>query len=974
MTAKALCVIRATAVSRYCLAYMAAPRILLLEPDPAAGPLLAHRLREHGMHCDVAASGLEGWRQLAVNRPDMMLLGARTPELPDLMRRLRDEYMAVAPDLVALTSIGAPRLDRDYPLRAVVMRPAEPQWLGDLANQVSGGAIDLNLDRLREMLCLTTLGSELQDALDRIAHRLRLLYGVASAVIVANAAERQWVGTSSGAVALTEWPRLWQLCAQALDVGAPLIVSGAEGPQTRIAAPLRTAQHELLGAICLFANGARLASSEAREALDDLAARLGTELAWRSIHTRVAGERDRLREAAMFDPLLGVSSRAALDQSMATEIARHHRTKSPLSLAVLNIEALRVINDRYGHLAGDAVLRHVAQTSVDLVRPHDLVGRVGGDEIAIILGDTDAAEARTVIARILTVLRARPFSYTDGDPIPLTVRAGVAEFAQRDHDASAWLARATEASEAAKHEVDLVAIAKGDNRPQTARQEIRFEPGVTLAGMYEIVHEISRGAMGVVYRAEDLGLSRPVAIKMLRPDLVREPGVVDRFRGEAGILASLSHENLVRIYSLVEADDDVFFVMELVEGVSLHSVINDFIARNRYLSRDRVGTIVSQIASALDAMHNAGVMHRDVKPSNVVLDRARDRAVLLDVGLARRVGSQSDAAGTPGYVAPESFRGGTETPATDVYGLAATAYTLLLNRAPFGTADDVRDILRRQLKITPQAPSELRADINNETDIVMLRAITLDPQDRYATAGEFARAFVDSLSSVNPEFQVPTVGSLPDYLRSATPDKEHRPNETLTFLPALAAGATGVANSLSRGLILRAAAKLFAPQARAREAVSAGLPALTSALSAQTAPGAWLNANLFTELLEAVDLGGYSRQTFASELGSLAVQLSFHSFYPTSPESLSPDLTLSAADVLWRRYHNWGGVNVEIGNEGQAAINLIDSPNAFVCSFVRGWLSQIIIESGGADPSIQHPQCLHNGGPACSFEASWRRI
>ena len=951
---------------------MASPRILLLEPDPGAGPLLAHRLREHGLLCDVAASGSEGWRQLAINRPDLMLLGARTPELPGLLRRIRDEYMAVAPSMVALTSVGAPRLDRDYPLSAVVMRPAEPKWLGDLANQVTRGSLDLGLDRLREMLRLTTLGSELQEALDRIAGRLRLLFGVSSVAIVANAAERQWVGTSSGVVALTEWPRLWQLCAQAVDVGAPLIVSSADGPQTRMAAPLRTAQNELLGAICLFANGARLASQDAREALDDLAARLGNELAWRSIHNRVAGERDRLREAAMFDPLLGVASRAALDQSIAAEIARFHRTKSPVSLAVLNVEALRVINDRYGHLAGDAVLRHVARTSVDLVRPHDLVGRVGGDEMAIILGDTDAQEARTVIARILSVLRARPFSHIDGEEIPISVRAGVAEFGKRDSDAPSWLARATEASTAAKHSSELVAVAQGDNRPQTSRQEVRFEPGVTLAGMYEIVHEISRGAMGVVYRAEDLGLSRPVAIKMLRPDLVREAGVVDRFRGEAGILASLSHENLVRVYSLVEADDDVFFVMELVEGVSLHSVINDFIARNRYLSRERVGTIISQIASALDAMHNAGVMHRDVKPSNIVLDRARDRAVLLDVGLARRVGSQSDAAGTPGYVAPESFRGGTETPATDVYGLAATAYTLLLNRAPFGTADDVRDILRRQLKTTPQAPSELRADVTNETDIVMSRAITREPQDRYTTAGEFAQALVDSLSTVNTESQVPVIDSLPEYLRSAPAGNEQRSTDTLTFVPALARHGSVVANRLSRGILFRAAAKLLAGESQAREAISAGLPALAAALSPRTAPGAWLSADLFIQLLETVDLAGYSREAFAADLGALAVQLSFRSFYPTSPESLSPQLTLSATDVLWRRYHSWAGISVDSADETRSTIGMIDSENEFVCAFVRGWLGQIVIESGGADPSVQHPTCQHNGGAVCVFEATWR--
>ena len=926
------------------------------------------------MHCELAQSGREAWQRLATERPDLMLLAVETPDLGELMRRIRDEYMALAPALVALTSVGSPGISpSDHTLRAVVMRPAEPRWLGDLAAQTASGEIALGQGRLREMLRLTTLGSELQEALDQIASRLKLIYGVASVAIVANAAERQWVGTSAGAVALAEWPRLWKLCAQAVEVGAPLIVSSSDGPQTRIAAALRTAQHELVGAICLFASGARIASPEAHEALDDLASRIGTELAWRSIHSRVSGERDKLRESAMVDPLTGIASRAALDHAMTSEIARSHRTKSPVTLAILNVEALRVINDRYGHLAGDAILRHVARTASDLVRAHDLVGRVGGDEIAAVFGDTDTKEANAVVGRILKVLENKPFQTTDGKEIPVVVRAGLAEYGHRDADAIAWLARATEATVLAKKSDDLISIARDNDRPQTSRQEVRFEPGTTLAGMYEIAHEISRGAMGVVYRAEDLGLSRPVAIKMLRPDLVRETGVVDRFREEAGILASLSHENLVRIYSLVEADDDVFFVMELVEGVSLHSVVNDFISRNRYLARARVGTIVKQVASALDAMHNAGVMHRDVKPSNVVLDRARDRAVLLDVGLARRVGSQSDAAGTPGYVAPESFRGGTETPATDVYGLAATAYTLLINRAPFGTADDVRDILRRQLSTSPKAPSGLRADITSETDGVIARAMTLEAQDRYPTAGAFANALVDSFSGVNPDVEIPEVDSLPDYLRSERGRRasEVRSTDTLTFIPALARPGSDDRSPLSRGILFRCAAKLLEAESDAKEAIVLSNPMLAGALSPHTAPGGWLPAEQFLQLLEAIDLTGHDRNAFAHELGARAVQLSFRSFYPSSPESLSPSMTLSAADVLWRRYHSWGAIDIEVAGEDEAMLGFRESPSPFICSFIRGWLAQIAVESGGGNPRVQHPTCRHLEDAMCSFVVGW---
>src|SRR5204863_8339843 len=118
----------------------------------------------------------------------------------------------------------------------------------------------------------------------------------------------------------------------------------------------------------------------------------------------------------------------------------------------------------------------------------------------------------------------------------------------------------------------------------------RYEAGVTLGGMYQIAHEISRGAMGVVYRAEDLGLSRPVALKMLRPDLVSDLELVRRFREEAAVLAKIDHENLVRVYSFVEDRDDVFFVMELVEGVSLDNVILGANQAERCLAVERIAS------------------------------------------------------------------------------------------------------------------------------------------------------------------------------------------------------------------------------------------------------------------------------------------------------------------------------------------------------------------------------------------------
>ena len=154
--------------------------------------------------------------------------------------------------------------------------------------------------------------------------------------------------------------------------------------------------------------------------------------------------------------------------------------------------------------------------------------------------------------------------------------------------------------------------------------------------------------MGVVYRGEDLGLGRPVAIKVLRSDLASDRDLVERFRAEAGILASLHHKNLVQVYALGEHAGEVYFVMELVEGQPLSEVLRATLERREWFPTEAIAQIALEIGDALDAMHALGLIHRDVKPANILLDRERDRAVLVDVGVAVKAGDTRDAAGTPG--------------------------------------------------------------------------------------------------------------------------------------------------------------------------------------------------------------------------------------------------------------------------------------------------------------------------------------
>jgi diguanylate cyclase (GGDEF)-like protein len=643
----------------------------------------------------VTESGDDAWHLLASRRPDLVLITFGAPALDRFHRRVRDEYLGQRPRLVGMSppDLLAPQV-AGLELDAVILQPLRA---GSLFAALAGrpGSLPiagLDVGRMREMLKLSCLGSELQTSLDALAHRLALVYGASRTVVVAAASERHWVGSTGARIPPAVWPELWQVCGQAVNAGAPLFVeqpaSGrAVRPariETRLGVPICSPSGEVVGAICLFADSPQLFAVEARDALSDLASRLGLELGWRSVHDRLSAERDHLRETATLDPKLGILSRAALEQAIAAEITRLEHSREPLALAVIDISGLRQINDHYGHLAGDAAIKHLADVTRHLVRPHDVVGRSGPDEIAVLFRTATMPQATSLLERIRRGVEAQSFEVEGSGPLFIRVGIGVTEPTVRDEDVVALLERAGRSASAAGQRGGAIVIAdraspRAETKPNLAFD--RYEVGVTLGGMYQVVHEISRGRMGVVYRAEDLGLSRPVAIKRLRPDLTRDVELVRRFREEAGILAAINHENLVRVYSFVEDRDDVFFVMELVEGVSLDNLLADLIDENRDLDCGRVSTIVSQVASALDAMHAAGVMHRDVKPGNVVLDRTRDRAVLVDVGLARRLGDKSEPAGTPGYIAPESLRGEPESPATDVYGLAATTYALLTGQA-----------------------------------------------------------------------------------------------------------------------------------------------------------------------------------------------------------------------------------------------------------------------------------------------------
>lgn len=265
--------------------------------------------------------------------------------------------------------------------------------------------------------------------------------------------------------------------------------------------------------------------------------------------------------------------------------------------------------------------------------------------------------------------------------------------------------------------------------------------GDVLAENYRLVREIERGALGVVYLAEDLALEQQVAVKVLLPENV-EPGRIAMFRREARLLASVRHENVVRAYFGGTHCGTPFFVMEYLDGQTLAEVLK----RVDGLGLPSLLGVALQICRAVQATHDAGVFHRDVKPANVVVVPG-PRIVLVDFGLARSMSVKPSAQiiGTPDYLAPETARGQAHTPMEmkrcDVYAVGMTIYELMAGKLPFPSSE-VFEVLRKHRDEDPQPPSIFRSTLPAALDRVILQAIARDPRERFQTCDELAEGLL----------------------------------------------------------------------------------------------------------------------------------------------------------------------------------------------------------------------------------------
>jgi serine/threonine protein kinase len=268
----------------------------------------------------------------------------------------------------------------------------------------------------------------------------------------------------------------------------------------------------------------------------------------------------------------------------------------------------------------------------------------------------------------------------------------------------------------------------------------------TMLGPYQLLDIIGKGGMATVYRAHQASMGREVAIKIMSLDLADEPEFAMRFKHEAQIIARLQHPHIVPVYDFGTENRLTFLVMRLLTGGSLGDEL-----RGGGLSTERVIELTRQIASALDYAHQRGVIHRDLKPTNVLLDE-QGNAYLTDFGIAKMIGgstitgvtSPGSVMGTPTYMAPEQWRSEPVDARTDVYALGVIVYQMLLGQVPF-SSETPHGLMYQHLDSDPPSPRTIKPGLPLGIEPVIRKALAKNPNERYASAGDLARDLENAL-------------------------------------------------------------------------------------------------------------------------------------------------------------------------------------------------------------------------------------
>ena len=265
---------------------------------------------------------------------------------------------------------------------------------------------------------------------------------------------------------------------------------------------------------------------------------------------------------------------------------------------------------------------------------------------------------------------------------------------------------------------------------------MRPTSGLTFGGRYQLSSRVAIGGMGEVWQATDLVIGRTVAIKILKDEYLGDPGFLERFRAEARHAALVNHEGIANVFDYGEEDGSAFLVMELVPGEALSTILE----RERVLATDRVLDIVAQTANALHAAHSAGLVHRDIKPGNLLIT-PDGRVKITDFGIARiadqvPLTATGQVMGTVQYLSPEQASGHPASPTTDIYSLGIVAYEALAGRRPFTGESQVAIAMAQINETPPELPATIAEPVRN----LVYSSIAKSPADRPASAAHLARA------------------------------------------------------------------------------------------------------------------------------------------------------------------------------------------------------------------------------------------